>query len=187
MSDSGPEWGLPRWAGVVVVLAYLAHVWTKIQLHLLVELLAACHVATLLVAAGVLLRSRWIAGAGLLFTLVLGLPFWLLDAVVRHQTTWTSAVVHLTAPAIALMALRPVAWPRASLLLAWGLMPALAVLCRFTTPPDLNVNLAFHAWADMGNFFPSFGVYWLCNFVGMGVILITADLALRRWWVSLPR
>jgi hypothetical protein len=143
----------------VAVLAALGlHALDKLRLGLLWEMLWSCHVASLCIALGIFLRwPRW-AAAGMLFHLAVGIPGYVLDAVVTWPTRPTSVLVH-TVPALAgwVMA-RRYGFPRRA---AWDAFAGLLLLQGVSyaiTPPALNINLVFRPWTPFAEVFR--GVFW---------------------------
>lgn len=149
-----PPYGL----GVAVLAALALHALDKLRLGLLWEMLWSCHVASLCIALGIFLRGpRW-AAAGMLFHLAVGIPGYVLDAIVTWPTRPTSVLVH-TVPALAgWVMVRRYGLPRRA---AWDAFAGLLLLQGLSyaiTPPALNVNLVFRPWTPFEGLFT--GVLW---------------------------
>ena len=93
-----------RWLGVVVLLALALHAWSMQRADLtLAHMLWSCHVASLMLAIGLIAQSRLAVTAGLLFHLAIGLPAWLVEVVVTRGTFGGAELVgHLLATSVVL-------------------------------------------------------------------------------------
>jgi hypothetical protein len=176
----------PRLFAVLVLLSLALHAAYKAEHGLLGEMLWACHVASLSIAIGLLVRSTSVIAVGTLFHVAVGVPAYALDVLVLRDTSFTSVLVHLVPPLVGLVSLRgESAWPRWTPLASGALYVALIPPCRWFTDPALNVNLAFSPWPPLAPLSPSPWVTWLVNVAGMAVALPIVDALIRRW-SSLP-
>jgi hypothetical protein len=162
-------------AGLLLLLAW--HVVEKLQTGLLPEMLWACHLATLLTAAGLLLRRpTWVVTGGL-FHLAVGLPGWLLETLL-NGTTPSSLALHLATPAIGVWAARrhgvPGGVPFAGTAL-WLGSQGLGRLCD----PALNVNVAWHPYGVFPAGFPTWGSH-LLNLGIVSSLLAAVSTGMRR-------
>jgi hypothetical protein len=173
--------------GFAVLVTIALHTAHKLEHDLFGEMLWACHVASLLIAIGLLARQSSVVAVGTLFHLAVGIPAYALDVFVLGQTSVTSVLVHLVPPLAGLVALRHEAyWPRWTPLASGALYVALIPLSRWLTEPALNVNLAFSPWPPLASLSPSPWVTWLVNIAGMAVVLPVLDGLVRRWAIA-PR
>jgi hypothetical protein len=166
----------------LVLVALLLHAWDKARLGLLWEMLWSCHLASLVIALGILAnRPRWSA-AGLLFHLSTGIPGYVLDALATQSTRPTSVLVH-TLPAVAgwVMARRQ-GLPRDSWYWAWLGLLAVMGLSYAITPPNLNINLVFRPWDFFSGYVSSALLAHLPNLVLSAASLFVWDRLLRRLW-----
>jgi hypothetical protein len=165
------------------VLAVLAlHTAYKLEHDLLGEMLWTCHVASLVIAIGLVARRAWLVAVGTAFHLAVGLPSFVLDAIATQHTTVTSVLVHTVPPGVGLHALRHQGpWPRWTPIASGGLYVALVPLSRWLTEPALNVNLAFAPWPPLATISASPWVTWLANVVAMSILLLAVDRWMRRW------
>ncbi|MBI3890782.1 MAG: hypothetical protein HY303_04555 [Candidatus Wallbacteria bacterium] len=122
------------------------------------DLLWACYVANLLIAAGLLMRWAGCNAVGTLW-LATGLPIWLLDLAGGGEFFPTSLLTHVGGLVTGLAGLRVMGvpdgtWWRAAL----GFL-ALIFASRWLTPPEANVNVAFRVWNGWERRFSSYSVY----------------------------
>jgi hypothetical protein len=176
---------MPRSSALVLagaVLGVLAlHTAYKLEHDLLGEMLWACHVASLLIAIGLVARQTWLVAVGTAFHLAVGFPAFVLDAIATH-TTVTSVLVHTVPPVVGLHALRHHGrWPRWTPIASGALYVVLVPLSRWLTEPALNVNLAFAPWPPIAAISASLWMTWLAGLVTMSIALLVLDRGMRRW------
>src|SRR5262245_30181321 len=171
----------PRWPGLLVLLVLALHAYAKYRLGVAWEMLWSCHVASALIAVGILARAPRPTAVGLLFHLAMGIPAYLLDAIATLSTTPTSILGHLVPALCAWPAVRRLGYPRLTLLSTWAFYLALQPLSYLLTPPDLNVNVAFAPWPPLAGVFQSPWAYRVFNAAMALLFLSLGDLALRRW------
>jgi hypothetical protein len=161
----------PRWPALLLLAALGLHAVGLARTTSLAELLWSCHVATAILAVGVLLRARVAVAAGWLFHLSIGLPAWLVEIVVTRGTfgaakvdaalAVTSTLVHLLPIVVGAMWLRHdgfrISWRAATL--AWVIYAAMIPLSRPLTPPEFNINLAHGVWPAMSQTFSRLWVF----------------------------
>ena len=138
------------------------------------QVLWMCHLANLMLAAGLFLASPTVICISILF-IIFGLPPWIFDMFMIKIVTPVSVFSHLGGAVVGLIALAKVRARR------WAWLPALALfilvqqICRFATPPDLNVNAAHYAYGPWKNLFSSYWKYW---------VVITLMIAAGLWIVE---
>jgi hypothetical protein len=167
--------------GIALLAALGLHAAAKAAagVALLPEMLWACHVATLLMAIGFLVRAHRLVAAALVFHAGMGVVGWLLD-VAAHGTTPTSVLAHALPLVLGAIAVRERGVPRGSAAIAWLLWAALQPLSRLLTPPALDVNLAWSVWPPVARLFPNQAVYIAFNVLLAIPFLAAAQLALAR-------
>ncbi len=168
----------PRLLGLLLLGALALHTASKDAAHLQ-EMLWTCHMATAVMALGLLVGAhRWVAGAFLLHV-GFGTAIWLVDLVATRETTLSSLLVHglpLTAGALEV---RRKGWPPGLVWPTWLLSLAWIISCRWTTDPALNVNLSQEPWPPLAHVF---GGLWLSSLFHSAVMLggfLLADRLLR--------
>jgi hypothetical protein len=114
----------------------------------------ACHLASLMAGVGILLRRPKLIGISVLWLLV-GLPLWCVYLSIGGVFRPTSVLTHIGGLAVACYGLKSFRMPRGIWWRAIGGLLLLLALSRWLTPPELNVNLAFHVYQPT-NSFPGF-------------------------------
>jgi len=110
-----------------------------------VSALWACHLASLLAGAGILLRQRSQIGIAVLWLLV-GIPMWFVYLAIGGPYRPASALTHFGGLAVGCIGLATFGMPRR---MWWKAMAGLLILLavsRWVSPPELNVNLSFHVY-----------------------------------------
>jgi hypothetical protein len=136
----------PRWVGLVILAVLVAHAMlAKLPFGLLPEMLWACHVATTILALGVLLPKKELILFGFSFHLGAGMWGYLFDLVAMRTTTWTSFLVHVLPLAVGFAEVRRAGLPRWAPWVSFGFLISMMIFAYNFTPPVLNVNLAHRA------------------------------------------
>lgn len=172
----------PRWVGLVLFAVLVAHaVVAKMPFGVVVEMLWACHVATAIMAVGVMLQKRELVLFGFSFHLGAGMWGYLFDLVAMQTTTWTSVLVHVLPLAVGFAEVRRSGLPRWAPWVSFAFLISMMIVAYYFTPPVLNINLAHRAWAPVERFSGALWATWLVN-VGFALFLIlSSDWLVRRW------
>lgn len=164
--------------GVAAILCYAAHASVHLSRGEPYDLLWGCHLAVLLVAAGLLLERATLNAIGLLWS-CFGLPIWLVYTFTGGEFMPTAMLTHIGALVIGVAGVRLLGWPDGA---AWKAVAAYLVLwvvTRLTTPASANINLAFRVYPGWEARFPSYPLYFATLTV-MGVaVFAIADLVFR--------
>lgn len=129
-----------------------------------------CYLANLLLAAGLFLARPELLRPGALWILP-GIPLWMLDMISTGIVRPTGVLAHLGGAAVGIYALGRYRAGRGAWLHAFLLFLAVQQLCRWVTPPDLNVNLAHGIYAGWEKMFPGYWAYWAATSVLMACAL----------------
>jgi hypothetical protein len=165
--------------GLMIAGSLALHASTK-GTALLQELLWLCHVATGLMALGLLAGAHRVVAAGFLLHVGMGTAGWLLDLVATRETTPSSVLVHVLPLVSGALELRRKGWPRGVVLPAWLFFTAWVPMSRWVTDPALNVNLSHAGWEPLAHLT---GGVWLSGaFNAMAMLggFVIANAALRR-------
>ena len=168
-----------RVLGVALLGAFALHAASKDAAHLQ-EMLWLCHVATVLMALGLLAGWHRVVAAGFLLHVGFGTASWVLDILAHHDTTASSVLVHLLPLAVGAIEVRRKGWPSGVVLPAWLFYSAWVVLCRWVTDPALNVNLSHAAWGPLARVMGGVWISWAFNAAAMLAGFSIANVALRR-------
>jgi hypothetical protein len=138
-----------------------------------------CHVANLLLAAGIALaRPRWVRAAAVL--LAPAFPLWIYDMVEAGKVDLVSVASHVGGLVIALVATWHMptgarAWP-----VALATFLAAQAAARLFAPAALNVNIAHGIYPGWDRWFSSHAAYWAFTTTVAALLLWLADRLLPR-------
>jgi len=147
-----------RLLGALAVAFYAIHAAVHVARRQPENLLWVCHLGSLAVGAGLLLRSPALNAVGA-FWLCWGLPLWILYLAMGGEFMPTSLGTHVGGLAIGFVGLRRIGLPRGAwwkTVLAWAV---LVVFTRVATPPAENVNMAHRVQQGWETSFTSHPVY----------------------------
>jgi hypothetical protein len=168
-----------RMLGLMLMGAFALHAASKGATHLQ-EMLWMCHVATALMAVGLLAGWHRLTAAALLLHVGFGTASWVLDLVVTRQTTPSSVLVHVLPLVAGGLEVRRRGWPGGLVLPTWLFFTGWVIFCRWTTDPALNVNLSHSAWGPLADMMGGLWLSWAFNAAAMLAGFLLADTALRR-------
>jgi hypothetical protein len=167
---------LKRAGGAVLLVLLLLLATQKVQAGVGLEMLWACHVASAMLALGLLFDLPVLIATGFLFHVAVGIPAYLLHLATGGDISAVSFLLHLLSPLFGWLAWRRQALPAVVPWLVLGTFLGLMAACRFATPESLNVNLAFHPLGPLA----ALGM-WLGS--GLNIALMAAQLgAARMLW-----
>jgi hypothetical protein len=165
--------------GLALLAALALHAATK-GLARLPELLWLCHVATVLLALGLLASSRGLVAIGFLMHVALGMPSFLIDVAFGERPSPTSWLVHVLPLVAGWFGLRHTGLPPRTWLAAWGTVLVTLVISILVTPVALNVNLMHGAWGPMKEVLPGAWSVRLFHSLEALALLFGAELLLQR-------
>ena len=172
----------PRWVSPFIFAILVAHaVIVKLPQGLLPEMLYACHIATAILALGVLFQKKELIVFGFSFHIGAGMWGYLFDLWATRTTTWTSVLVHLTPLAVGFAEVRRSGLPRWAPWVSFGFLIFTMVIAYYLTPPELNINLAHRAWAPVERYSSSLWATWLVNWAFALFLILTSDWLVRKW------
>ena len=182
MNDDAPTAPAPsryRLVGVLPLIFFGLHLAHYVGEGKPGNMLWACHLSNLLIGAGVLAKRPAVLAAGLLW-LSVGVPLWIFWLAGGGEFLVTSALTHVGGAAVGIWAMRRVHWPRGIWWKAWLAIPLLQLICRFTTPPELNVNISHSVWEGWEQTFPLYSVYLALMLGITAVIFAVAEQGFLR-------
>ena len=143
------------------------------------DLLWGCHLAVLLVAAGLLIRNSSLNAIGLLWS-IFGLPIWLIYTFTGGAFMPTAALTHLGGFAIGLYGVRLLGMPRGSAWKALATYLGLWAVTRMATPESANINLAFRVWPGWEDRFSTYSIYFATLLVSGALTFVVSEGVFRR-------
>jgi hypothetical protein len=166
--------------GVLMLVLFALKLLTDIAAGQAGNSLWMCHVANLLLGIGLLAHAAALMRVAVLW-IVFGIPLWILDMIYTGQVSIASMLAHLVGLAVSVYALRLVGMGRRAWLFALVLLLIVQQLCRWLTPPALNVNLAHRVYDGATDWFTAYLAYWTLTTVTAAVTLYLLErlLALR--------
>ncbi|MDI1482421.1 hypothetical protein [Polyangium sp. y55x31] len=172
----------PRWVGLLLFVVLVLHaVIEKMPHGLLPEMLYACHVATAVLAVGVLLRKPALVLFGFSFHIGAGLWGYLFDLCETRTTTWTSVLVHVSPLIVGALEVRRSGLPRWAPWASFVFLASMVVLAYYATPPTLNVNLAHRPFPPVARYTPALWATWVTNLIFGFFLIHTTDFVVRKW------
>lgn len=144
------------------------------------QLLWACHIASAVIAAGLVLDVAYMVAIGLVFHAGEGIPAYVIDLIANGETTLRSVLLHTIPIGSAAWALWGKPFPRNVLVPTWLLHPGAMVAAYRFADPDLNVMLVHEPFGPSATWFPALWMSWLAN-MGLAFVCITTMWAVLRW------
>ena len=168
-----------RW-GWLAIAFYAIHGGRHLATGHPADALWACHLGALLVGVGWLRSSSLVNAIGCLW-LAMGNVLWGIDLAAGGEFLLTSLLTHLGGLVLGAVGIVRLGMPRLAWLWSIASFLALQLVCRWTTPLELNVNLSHVVPAGWETRFPSYVGY-------QGVLLAIGaasfagiEFAARRW------
>lgn len=163
-------------AAIGVLLVLHAMTWSPSQL------LWACHVASALLAVGLVADRPRLVAIGFVFHVGLGIPVFLLDVIVMESSTVTSVLLHTLPLAAGAWALWGRPLPGGVLVRAWLLYPIAMVGAYLLGDPAHNVMLVHAPYEPAAAWFPALWMSWLANAAAALTCLALGWLVVRWGW-----
>jgi hypothetical protein len=144
-------------------------------------MLYACHVATTVMALGVLFRRSRLILFG--FSFHLGAGFWgyLFDICEHHTTTWTSVLAHVLPLAVGLFEVRRTGMPKWAPRASCAFLAFSVVYAYFLTPSTMNVNLAHRPFGPVAAYAPGLLMTWISNLAFGFFLIFTSHFMFQKW------
>jgi hypothetical protein len=168
-----------RGLGLLALGFYAVHAGYNLRYGHPENLLWACHVAALAIGVGLLGGWATPAAIGVIW-LAVGVPLWLIDVLTGGEFTPTSILTHVGGLVVGFVGLRHLGMPAGAWWKALLAMLALQQLCRWVTPAEANVNVAFSVYPWMQPYFASYARYFLAMTALFAGLFFAADYALRK-------
>jgi len=170
---------LPRWLGLLGVAFFATHAFVLIGREEGSHALWSCHLANLVIAAGLLLRRSDLNAIGFHWLLI-GLPMWAMDVTIDAEFLPTSTLTHLGGFLLGIVGIHALGFPRGAWWKASAGLVILWFLSRAITPGAANVNMSDRAWYGWETDHVPFAVYLLGLLAGVTGIFLLAERLVRR-------
>ena len=158
---------------------YAAHAVVHLARGEPYDLLWGCHLAVLLVGAGLWTGKAAINAIGLLWACI-GLPIWLIYTFTGGEFMPTSVLTHVGGFALGIAGVRRLGMPAGVWWKALAAYLTLWAVTRALTPPQANVNLAFGVWPGWEDSFPSYPIYFATLFASGALTFLAGEQLFRR-------
>jgi hypothetical protein len=174
-----------KWLGVLALAFYAVHCAWHIRQGHAEDTLWACHVAAALVGVGLLGGWATCVAVGVMW-LAVGVPLWLLDVATGGEFSPTSVLTHVGGLVVGLIGLWQLGMPAGVWWKALLALAALQQLCRWVTPAEANVNVAFSVYPWMKVYFSSYWLYYAAMLPLFGLLFFVSEVVLRKLLPGLP-
>jgi hypothetical protein len=168
-----------RGLGLLALAFYAVHCAFHVWRGHPEDVLWACHVAAALIGVGLLGSWPTCVAIGVTW-LAVGVPLWLFDLAVGGEFSPTSVLTHVGGLIVGLIGLWRLGMPDQVWWKALLALAALQQLCRWVTPEEANVNVAFSVYPWMKAYFASYWVYYAVMMPLFGVLFFGTELVLRK-------
>ncbi len=170
-----------RLLGLLPLVFFCAHAlyyWRRGEAG---HILWMCNIGNLLLAAGLLLSLPALVRVATVW-LIPGLCLWLWYAVRFWGFVPTSIFAHMGGLTVGMFALAHIRVARRTWLhaLAWYL--CVQLVCRFVTPPALNVNVAHRVYEGWEDTFSAYWQFWLATTTVVAALLGLIVLLFVQMW-----
>ena len=159
-----------RLLGILPVCFFLSHLSFHFSEGTPEHLLWLCNLSNLVLAAGLFFQTPLLIRIAALW-LVPGIPLWLWDMSRTGSTPLSTFLSHLGGLTVAMIALAKVRAKPNVFIYAWMYGFLVQLICRFVTPPELNVNVAFKIYPGFDLFFKHYWSYWIFSAVVAVIVL----------------
>jgi hypothetical protein len=167
-----------RGLGLLAVAFYCIHAAVHLGRGEPYDLLWGCHLAALLVGAGLLLKNATLNAVGLLWS-CFGLPIWLLYTFTGGEFMPTATLTHVGALVIGIHGVHRLGCPRGAAWTALASYVGLWALTRAVTPESANINLAFHVHPGWEQRFGSYPLYFATLFTAGALTFVVGEQIFR--------
>lgn len=168
--------------GWLCLAAILIHAVNHVRLGTPYDLMWECNIATALLAIGCLSEKPRLVAIPTMW-LCFGTPLWALDIFTGGVFMATSLLTHFGALLLGLYATRKLGMPRHTWPLATLGLIGVMLVSRFTTPPELNLNLAHAVWSGWEDTFPRYDVYFVVVVSGFALTFFVVERLFSPHWI----
>lgn len=174
-----------RWLGLILIAVFVWHGCNMTLAYSSAIMLWSSHVATMVLALGLIFGLRAAVAAGFLFHVAIAFWAWLVETIFTREIFWGSVALHILPIVFGAAYLRGTGpLGRGIVPLAWAIQVVMMPITRWTTKPDWNVNLAHAPWTPVAAWFPQFWLFHLVAFTLTLGVLVIAWWAVNRLWLG---
>ena len=172
-----------RLIGVLPIIIFAARLIQYIQVGTPDWIVYSCHISNLVLGVGMIIGWPLLVRVAAIW-LVIGVPMWVTDAVVTWELWWSSIYSHLGGFLIGLYAVSKVRATGKSWLSALAWFVFLQMITRYTTAPELNINVAHYPYELVKNWFHNYWAFLpVCLLVVTGMVWMV-ELGLAKLYPS---
>ena len=168
-----------RLMGILPVCFFLSHLSFHFSEGTPEHLLWLCNLSNLVLAAGLFFQRPLLIRIAALW-LIPGIPLWLWDMSRTGSAPLSTFLSHLGATIVAIIALAKVRAKPNVFIYAWVYGFLVQLICRYVTPPELNVNVAFQIYPGFDRIFHNYWHYWIFSACLAVAILWAMNLILIK-------
>jgi hypothetical protein len=148
-----------RLIGALPIIIFIARLIQYIQVGVPDWIIASCHISNLLLGVGMIFRAPLLVRVATIW-LIIGLPMWIIDAIVSWEMWWSSVYSHVGGFLLCLYTISKARATGRSWLPAMVWFVILQAVTRYTTAPELNINIAHFPYQLVKGWFPSYWMFW---------------------------
>jgi hypothetical protein len=167
-----------RFLGFLPVCFFLAHLHYHLEHGTPGHLLWLCNLSNLVLAVGLFLQKPFLIRIAALW-LIPGIPLWIWDMSRTGDDPLSTFLSHMGGTAVAILALGKVRATPNMFFYAWLYGFFVQLICRFVTPPELNVNVAFQIYPGFDLIFQNYWSYWIFSAMLAMVVLWLLNILLN--------
>jgi len=161
-----------RLIGVLPIIIFIARLIQYIQVGAPDWIVASCHISNLMLGIGMIFRAPSLMRVATIW-LIIGVPMWIIDAVVTQEMWWSSIYSHVGGFLIGLYAISKARATGRCWLPAMVWFVFLHVVTRYTTAPELNINIAHYPYELVKEWFASYWAFWpVCLLVTTAMVWV---------------
>ena len=170
-----------RLVGVLPIIIFIARLIQYIQVGAPDWIVASCNISNLMLGIGMIFGAPLLVRVATVW-LIIGLPMWILDAVVTRDLWWSSIYSHVGGFLIGLYAISKTRATGRSWLLALSWFVFLQMITRYTTAPELNVNIAHFPYELIKGRFTSYWMFWPACLLVVTAMVWVVEFMLQRFY-----
>jgi hypothetical protein len=168
-----------RLLGILPVCFFLSHLSYHFSEGTPQHLLWLCNLSNLLLAAGLFFQIPLLIRIAALW-LIPGIPLWLWDMSRTGDHPLSTFLSHLGGLTVAMIALSKFRAKPNMFIYAWLYGFLVQLICRFVTPPELNVNVAFQIYPGFDRIFHNYWHYWIFSASLAAAVLWALSIILNK-------